>query len=90
MMGPRSHTASDTSPEVVAKHAALVAALSPAERARRVRDLTLAANMMAIAGLRRRHPHASEQELLLRLAARRLGADVVERVYGWRPPADGA
>jgi len=71
-------------------HARLVAMLSPAERARRMRDLTLAACVAALAGLRSRHPKATDQELLLRLAVLRLGAPVVERVYGWRAPADGA
>jgi hypothetical protein len=70
--------------------AALVAAFTPSERARRVRDLTIGASLMALAGLRRRYPRATEQELLLRLAALRLGASVVERVYGWRAPDDGA
>ena len=39
---------------------------------------------------RGRYPRATKQELLLRLAVLRLGADVVERVYGWRAPADDA
>jgi hypothetical protein len=80
---------SDTPPEVLAEHARLVAALSPEQRWQRVRDLNAAANTMALAGLRSRHPEASERELLLRLAVLRLGADLVEVVYGWRA-ADGA
>jgi hypothetical protein len=55
-----------------------------------MRDLTLGACVAALAGLRSRHPKATDQELLLRLAVLRLGAPVVERVYGWRAPADGA
>lgn len=81
--------ASDTTPEAGAVHARLLANLTPAERAARVRELTLGASMVALAGLRGRHPQATEAELLLRLAVVRLGAAVVERVYGWRAPDDG-
>lgn len=82
--------ASDTPPALREAHAQLLARLSPPQRLQRVRDLTRAANLMALAGLRRRHPEASERDLLLHLAVLRLGADLVERAYGWRPPADGA
>ena len=58
------------------------ASMSLAEKAERVRAVTLAANQMALAGLRLRHPAASEGELLLRLARLRLGDDLVNRVYG--------
>ncbi len=65
--------------------------MSPAEKAARVVALTRAANTLALAGLRVRHPEASDGELLLRLAAIRLGPDLVRRVYGWSAPGpDGA
>ncbi|HEV2669691.1 MAG TPA: hypothetical protein VGU74_01250 [Gemmatimonadales bacterium] len=62
--------------------------MSPAEKARRVVELTQTACMLALAGLRERHPGATEADLLLRLAVLRLGADTVSRAYRWRP-ADG-
>lgn len=58
------------------------AEMSLAEKAERLRAVTLAANRMALAGLRLRHPGASEGELLLELARLRLGDDLVKRVYG--------
>ena len=58
------------------------AEMSFAERADRLRAVTFAANEMALAGLRLRHPGASESELLLRLARLRLGDELVDRVYG--------
>lgn len=58
------------------------AEMSFADKAECVRSVTLAANQMALAGLRLRHPNASEHELLLALARLRLGDDLVERVYG--------
>jgi hypothetical protein len=58
------------------------AAMSLTERIERVRAITLAVNRVALAGLRRRHPNASEGELLLELARLRLGDELVDRVYG--------
>ena len=49
-----------------------------------MRAVTLAANQIALAGLRLRHPDATERELLLVLARLRLGDDLVELVYGDR------
>jgi hypothetical protein len=66
---------------------ALYALMSPAEKLKRMSELTLAVNQLALAGLRARHPRESQQQLLLRLARLRLGTDVVDRVYGRR---DGA
>jgi hypothetical protein len=64
------------------------ARMSPAEKARRVADLTRTACTLALAGLRDRYPKADEAELLLRLAVLRLGARTVSEAYGWRAPDD--
>lgn len=71
----------DTSPDARAIVARLYAEMSPAEKLARVRDLTLAANRLSLAGLRSRHPEESEGTLLLRLAKLRLGDDLVQRAY---------
>ncbi|MEQ1728790.1 MAG: hypothetical protein ABL982_10440 [Vicinamibacterales bacterium] len=36
---------------------------------------------LALAGIRRRHPQASERECFLRLAAVRLGVETTRRLY---------
>jgi hypothetical protein len=51
------------------------------EKARTVSALTRAVQELSLAGIRLRHPHASEDECLLRLAALKLGRRLVERVY---------
>jgi hypothetical protein len=68
-------------PDVVKRISALYTRMTPAENFARVRDLTLAVNALALAGLRARHPDESEGQLLLRLARRRLGEDIVARAY---------
>jgi hypothetical protein len=72
----------DTSPHAREALTRLYAQMSPAEKVERLRALTLAANLLTLAGLRARNPEASEHALLLELAKLRLGDDLVRRVYG--------
>jgi len=74
----------DTAADADALQFALYRRMSPAEKAARVAELTRTAHVLALAGLRERYPAAAAGELLLRLAVRRLGAETVARVYGWR------
>ena len=55
--------------------------LSPLDRLRLVSDTTRAVMNLSLAGIRRRHPQASERECFLRLAAIMLGVDTAKRVY---------
>jgi hypothetical protein len=55
--------------------------MSPAEKAALVTRATEDALMLALAGIRQRHPGASERECFLRLAEIRLGASLVRAVY---------
>ena len=80
----------DTTPDAWAKQFELYRQMSPAQKGRAFRDITLAANTFTLAGLRQRHPNADERELWLRLAVLRIGEDLVAKAYGWRPPADGS
>jgi hypothetical protein len=73
---------SDTSAAAWDVQTRILRAMEPAERFALVRDLTIAAQELAFSELRTRHPEASDDDLWLKLAARRLGVDVVRRVYG--------
>jgi hypothetical protein len=53
----------------------------PEERFRAVCGLIRAADAIACAGIRERFPQASEREVFLRLAVRKLGPDLACRVY---------
>jgi len=77
---------SDTAAEADAVRFKRYARMTPAEKAARVVDLTRTACSMALAGLRSRHPTATQPELLLWLAALRLGTETVWRAYAWRAP----
>ena len=80
----------DTTPDAWAKQLEISRRMSPAEKLAAVSSLTLAVYEIALAGLRGQYPSASEAEIRMRLAVRRLGAETVAQVYGWRAPADDA
>lgn len=80
----------DTDAETLERMTALYRKMSPVEKMARVRDLTLAVNRLALARLRETHVLESEGELLLRLARRRLGDEIIARAYGREPSRDDA
>jgi hypothetical protein len=77
----------DTSSAVRGVQQKLYASMTPAEKLRRMSELTLAVSRLSLAGLAARHPEDSRQQLLLRLARLRLGDDLVDRAYG---PGNGS
>jgi hypothetical protein len=77
----------DTSPSMAARYHARLGALSGARRLEIAAQLTQGVRALAEAGLRHRHPAASEAELRCRLAALLYGRGVAERLFG-RVPAD--
>ena len=71
----------DTSADAERLQTDLWRRMSPAEKAAIIRDLTLAVQQLALAGIRHRHPEASDRECFLRLAALKLGANLVGAIY---------
>jgi hypothetical protein len=55
------------------------------EKWQRMTELTREARLIALAGLRRRYPEATEKELRRRLADLILGPELAARVYGPLP-----
>jgi CelD/BcsL family acetyltransferase involved in cellulose biosynthesis len=74
---------SDTPPPVIERQFELLRRMSPEERLETARQLTLAVQRLAFEGVRRRYPGASDNEVWLRLAARRLGRELVLKIYGF-------
>jgi len=73
--------AGDTSADIEQRQIDSWRRLSPLERLRLVTDTYRAVTNLSLAGVRRRHPQASERECFLRLAAILLGVDATRRVY---------
>jgi hypothetical protein len=58
-------------------------------KAEMVDSLTRACQELAAAGIRMRHPNASEREISLRLAALWLDRELMIRVFNWDPAREG-
>jgi hypothetical protein len=76
----------DTSPEAEQRQIELWRRMTPLEKARLVSSISRAAQMFSLAGIRRRHPDASERECSLLLAELKLGKDLFCLAY---PKASG-
>lgn len=77
----------DTSPRQSARYIELLRAREPHERLAISVSLTRAVRELATAGLRQRHPDASDEELRVRLAVRLYGREIAARLFG-DVPAD--
>jgi hypothetical protein len=76
-----STQASDTSLEADRLLIDAYRRMSAAEKAQRVTADCLATEVLTLAGLRSRFPHAGEREIRLRLAALRFGTEIAETLY---------
>ena len=76
----------DTSPEAEAVLLAYWREAPVWEKWRRMTQLNQAGRLLALAGLRRRYPHASESEVQRRLADLVLGPELAGAAYGPLPP----
>ena len=72
---------SDTSPAAERAQVELWRRMSPIEKLHAVTETTRAALQLSLAGIRLRHPEASDEECMLRLAVFRLGRELARRVY---------
>jgi hypothetical protein len=59
-------------------------AMSPQEKLEIILEMCAAGRTLSLAGLRMRHPGASDVELELREACLRLGPELARKVYGRR------
>ena len=61
----------------------LLRKMTPSEKLRKVNGMIAAMHYMALSDVRHRHPDADEQECMLRIASRRVPADLMLRAFGW-------
>ncbi|MGA9623237.1 MAG: hypothetical protein WBL65_08685 [Bryobacteraceae bacterium] len=80
----------DTSPEAWKILIDLLRKMPPEEKLRRTLEWSEMIRLAGESGLRQAYPQASEREIFLRSARRRLGAKLFCRVYGDELPDDGS
>jgi hypothetical protein len=73
---------SDTHPKMEALQIELWRQASPTRKMHMLAQLNASAHTIALAGLRSRHPHASQAELRRRLADLLLGEELARKIYG--------
>lgn len=73
---------SDTHPKMEALQIELWRQASPTRKMHMLAQLNASAHTIALAGLRSRHPQASNAELRRRLAGLLLGEELARKVYG--------
>lgn len=78
---PHPHRSVDTSEEIAALQAERWQEMTPAEKLELVGELSETVRELALIGLHRQHPQASERECFLRLAARNLGVELARKAY---------
>jgi hypothetical protein len=71
----------DTAPEMEVRYQRSLGQLSPAERLEVAVQLSSGVRALAEAGLRHRHPDASEEELRCRLVVLLYGRDLAVRLF---------
>jgi hypothetical protein len=72
---------SDTSPDMQTKQVMLWRRMSPLEKAQTVGRVSCTVRELSLAGIRQRHPSASERECLLHYALLTLGRPLACRAY---------
>ena len=77
----RGLLSADSSPTVERLQIDAWRRMSPVDKARTVDELTRTVQVLALAGIRQRHPGASERECFLRLAVLKLGSEATMRLY---------
>ncbi len=73
--------ARDTAPEISERYHAMIGALSGARRLEIAAKLTSGVRALAEAGLRDRHPGASDEEIRCRLTVLLYGRDAAARLF---------
>ena len=76
----------DTSADQQRHYSELLRRLTPAQRLRKAAELTATVRLLALAGLRQRHPEADARELQVRLAVRLYGRAEATRLFRSVPP----
>ena len=80
---------SDTDPVVRRLQIERLRAMSPAQRGALLEALNRDCERMAMAGIRSRHPNATDREVLMRLGVLRNGPELMKAAFGWDAAVEG-
>jgi hypothetical protein len=80
---------SDTHPDAERVLIELLRQAPPWRKLQLVSQMTRTCQLLAMAGLRQRHPDDTPEQLRMRLAELTLGRETAERVYGRLPDREG-
>jgi hypothetical protein len=80
---------SDTAPAAHEIMVGLWRDMTPSRKMCIVLDSNRICDELALAGIRRQYPEATEHEQRMRLAARRIDRDLMVKAYGWDPELHG-
>jgi hypothetical protein len=76
---------SDTHPDALQAFLKIQSRISPEQKLAQVVEMYEAMNALQTAEVRRIYPSATDREVFLRVTARRLGPELMKKVYGWQP-----
>lgn len=76
---------SDTHPDALRAYLKIQGEIPPEQKLQLVGEMYEAMIALQTAEVRRLHPQADDREVFLRVTARRLGPELMKRVYGWQP-----
>lgn len=79
----------DTSPKIEKILIEGYRQMTPQQKMKRVSELTLAVQQLALVRIRRQYGNISEHEQRLRLASLWLDRETMIRVFGWNPQKEG-
>jgi hypothetical protein len=79
----------DTSPE--AEHILIEGyrRMAPGEKLRCMEQMIRTCRHLQMQETRQRHPHASDREILLRVASRWIEPELMRRAFNWDPDVEG-
>ena len=75
----------DTSPDALEVYIGVHQAMTPGQRLSRVFELGQFQHSLQVSNVKSSYPDADEQEIFFRVAARKLGRELMIEVYGWDP-----
>ncbi|HTA41028.1 MAG TPA: hypothetical protein VK789_01200 [Bryobacteraceae bacterium] len=75
---------SDTHPDALREYLKIQGRIPPEQKLQMIGELYDAMINLQTAEVRRLYPEADDREVFLRVTARRLGPELMKKVYGWQ------